>query len=314
MKAIFILSKENHMLSKYEAVSLGLKKHVIKENFLITLIENFDYNRLAYTKKVLECIFICDTKNVINWIKKSDFSKYCKGSYSVRAFNNKISTKDLANEIFSSLKNPKVNLTNPKNVIEFHFTNDQVFCGRVLWENKQDYDKRKAHNRPELHPTSLHPRLARACINLTGIKKGKIVDPFCGSGGILIEAGFMGLKPVGYDIDRIMINRSKINLKYFKIKNFKLEIKDATKLKEKINYVITDPPYGRNTNPKDLMKIYEDFIYNLEKILEKKAVIIYDDKIGLKNIIKKTKLKIEKEFSYYIHKSMTKKIIVLGKV
>ena len=75
--------------------------------------------------------------------------------------------------------------------------------------------ERKAHLRPELQPTSLHPRLARALINLTGIRKGILLEPFCGAGGILLEAGLMGIKTVGYDIDKIVLKKCKINLNFY---------------------------------------------------------------------------------------------------
>ena len=86
---------------------------------------------------------------------------------------------------------------------------------------KENFEQRKAQNRPEHHPSSLHPKLARALINLTQTTSS-ILDPMCGSGGILIEAGLMKLKPIGYDIDQIQINRSRINLSHFKIKNYTL--------------------------------------------------------------------------------------------
>jgi len=58
-------------------------------------------------------------------------------------------------------------------------------------ELKSGFGKRKPHMRPGFHPSSLNPKLARAFVNLTGIRKGTIVDMFCGTGGILIEAGLI---------------------------------------------------------------------------------------------------------------------------
>lgn len=175
----------------------------------------------------------------------------------------------------------------------------------------KDYQYRKPHLRPQLHPSSLSPKLAKCLINLTGIKKGYILDPFCGSGGILIEAALMNLKPIGYDIDEVMLRRAIINLTHYNIKNFKLKLTDATKIKKKFNYIVTDLPYGKNTAVKDLNKLYLNFLKNLKKILIKKAVIVFPDFINYKPLIKKSKLKLEKEFSYYIHKSLSKKIVVL---
>ena len=104
-------------------------------------------------------------------------------------------------------------------------------------ELKHKFGLRKPHLRPGFHPSSLNPKLARAIVNLTGIEKGKILDPFCGVCGILIEAGLIGLFPVGYDIDEEMLKKAELNFRYFGIKRFILEKKDARKLKKKFNYV-----------------------------------------------------------------------------
>ena len=63
-------------------------------------------------------------------------------------------------------------------------------------------------------PTSLHPQLARCCVNLTGIKKDEtLLDPFCGTGGILIEAGLMGLNCIGGDISDWVLKKCRENIK-----------------------------------------------------------------------------------------------------
>ncbi|KKP28286.1 MAG: hypothetical protein UR15_C0028G0010 [Parcubacteria group bacterium GW2011_GWA2_31_28] len=128
-------------------------------------------------------------------------------------------------------------MESPKTLIELFFIKNRVYCGLLLKKIRKDFHLRKAHLRPELHPTSLHPRLARCLANLTGAKKGSVIaDPFCGAGGILIEAALAGLKPVGYDLYDMMIRRAKTNLDYYKIKNYKLVNKDALKIKRKYDY------------------------------------------------------------------------------
>ena len=188
----------------------------------------------------------------------------------------------------------------------------KIICNNKEIEITKSFLKRKPHLRPQLHPSSLNPKLAKALINITGIKKGKLLDPFCGSAGILIEAAFMDLKPIGYDIDEVMLRRAIINLTHYKIKNFDLKLKDATKIKEKHDYIVTDLPYGKNTASKDLNKLYSSFLKNLKLILKKKAVISFPDFIDYKKLIKSAKLKIEKEFDYYLHKSLSKKIILIN--
>lgn len=67
------------------------------------------------------------------------------------------------------------------------------------------YDKTLDHSTHNLWPFigKLEPRLARACINLAvGTREtATVVDPFCGSGTVLLEADLMGLNQIGGDID-----------------------------------------------------------------------------------------------------------------
>lgn len=180
--------------------------------------------------------------------------------------------------------------------------------------SKKGFLARRSHLLPAGHSTSLHPKLARALVNLTGVKAGdNILDPFCGAGGILIEAGLIGMKIVGFDIDLIMLKRAKINFDYVGVKDYKLEQKDAITISKHYGYVVTDLPYGRNSklSERDLEKLYFDFFKVLKKIKPKKTVVGLPDFVDYKSLIKKAGLKLKKEFDWYLHKSLTKKIIIL---
>ena len=68
------------------------------------------------------------------------------------------------------------------------------------------FEERKVQHRPFFSPISLHPKLARVLVNISAIKRDEtLLDPFCGTGGILIEAGLIGAKVIGSDIEEKMI-------------------------------------------------------------------------------------------------------------
>lgn len=197
--------------------------------------------------------------------------------------------------------------------LNFNFLKRLAYVKKIdRRELGQKFGLRKPHLKPGFHPVSLNPKLARAMVNLTGIRQGVILDCFCGVGGILIEAGLIGLKPVGYDIDEKMIGASRINLEYYKIKDYSLKVKDALTLKKRFNYIVADLPYGRATRNID-KKLYSDFLKILEKILGKRAVIGFPDTADYRKLIKKTGLEIKDEFTYYLHKSLSKKIVLIEK-
>jgi tRNA G10 N-methylase Trm11 len=60
----------------------------------------------------------------------------------------------------------------------------------------------------------LPPKLAQIMVNLAGLEKGRILDPFCGTGVILQEAGLMRYAVYGTDLAEKMIRYSADNLKW----------------------------------------------------------------------------------------------------
>ena len=180
----------------------------------------------------------------------------------------------------------------------------------------RDFERRKPQFRPYFHPTSMHPRIARTLVNLARVKKGNtILDPFCGTGGILIEAGLMGMKAMGSDIDEEMVNGCRKNLKHFGLEG-EVKRNDAMNLDKEftgIDAIVTDLPYGRSsfTTEKDMEKLYNEFISVAENLLEKDKylIVVMPDRFNPES----ENFSVAGEFSLYVHKSLTRKIWVMGR-
>ena len=243
-----------------------------------------------------------------------DWQSVYKESFVIRIINGeKIKPEaEYAKFVWRKVKNPKVDLKEAKTRI-FIICNKKIHVGIFLGETDKSYLDRKAAMKPSLHPTAMSPKLAKAMVNLTGAEKNEtICDPFCGTGGILVEAGLMGFKTIGCDISKKMLAFAEKNLEHCKVRYFHLQADDATKARVKCNYVVTDLPYGRNSEVTEkLDKLYLDFLINIKKWKIKKAVVSFPDFINYKKIIKNAGFKAEEEFENYIHKSLTKKIVVL---
>ena len=66
--------------------------------------------------------------------------------------------------------------------------------------------------RPDI---SLSPRLARTLVNLAGLRPGQtVLDPFCGSGTILIEAYLKSLRCLGIDSSATRVQEARENLQW----------------------------------------------------------------------------------------------------
>jgi len=133
-------------------------------------------------------------------------------------------------------------------------------------------ETRKVGERPFFSPISLHPKYARALINLTGAKRGDtVLDPFCGTGGIVIEAAEMGMKAIASDFDEEMVLGCRENMDFYGLElhdHEVVDIRDIPNRFSEIDVVITDPPYGRSTktggdNVLDIHKIAMSSIPNV---------------------------------------------------
>ena len=94
-------------------------------------------------------------------------------------------------------KGSTFNLENPKHRFGIVLDNS---AGYVAWgwmigqgPGKHGWSAMRANKRPFFRPVSLEPRLARAAVNIAaGVNEGYVVDPMCGTGGILIESALSG--------------------------------------------------------------------------------------------------------------------------
>ncbi|MBI2650949.1 methyltransferase domain-containing protein [Candidatus Woesearchaeota archaeon] len=311
MKYIFVLLKNDLALAKEEVLSLiNSKSCELIENVLVLCTskknERISINeaakRLAYTNSISLLLFESDYKNFLKCMENFNWNSVYKGSFCVRI-------KKLFPE-FSDFNNKK---SNGKNAFKEIFSESNI--ASYIWKN--------------VKKPKVNPRLARAMVNLTKAGKNELIlDPFCGSGGILIEAGLISLKAIGFDINKKMIWKSMVNLRHYKIKNYELEVKDFFSIDRKYKFIVSDLPYGLNaaimgkvritkSNKKLLKKYIEKFYFDvikkLELILIKRAVIIFPSYVNYKKLLKKSKLKLKSEFESYVHGNLTRKILVLEK-
>ena len=118
--------------------------------------------------------------------------------------------------------------------------------------DRKQYEIRKVGERPFFSPISLHPRYARTLVNLTRVKRGQtLLDPFCGTGGILLEASMVGAKVLGSDIAEDMAGGCVANLNHFHARFDKIDVSDIGDIASmfgKVDVVATDPPYGRSAS------------------------------------------------------------------
>lgn len=171
---------------------------------------------------------------------------------------------------------------------------------QLVWH----YQAKAWYKRDRLKPFAnskmgmLPPKIARIMVNLCSGKKYRpgqtLLDPFCGSGNILMEAGLLNLKLIGSDINLKQLEGTRKNLNWLGIKNYRLLNLDATQISKQIttpvDYIVTEPFMGKpNLRPdrikyvvKGLHKLYLGSLKSWQSLLTPNGGIcmvfpIFDD-------------------------------------
>lgn len=233
-------------------------------------------------------------------------------------------TRYLGSQIIQKNPSKSVNLDNPQEQFIAVLSKHGFWFGQLISHSLRRYvRKRTAHKRSFFHPSSMNPMLQRTMVNLAALKPGGwLLDPFCGTGGALLEAARLGYQSIGVEIDRKIIWGALQNLKTDeKTKDLThLIFGDATHLsfqKSSISAVVTDPPYGTASSTKgvDLQDLLLDFFREIHPLLSPKARVVIAVPSNI--IIEKQIAEILKAsyiiFLQYVHRSLTRKIIVFSK-
>ncbi|MBC7081295.1 MAG: methyltransferase domain-containing protein [Thermoplasmatales archaeon] len=314
MKILIELSKEYPTLPLSEAKAcMGVcgidYKEIYHNSILIAEVNKDDFdeysNRVALTFSVNEII----SEDLENFIEKLNI----QGSFKIEGGNYEIRRK--LGEIIKSKKNLIVDLERPDNLLKIFSGKKEYFCREIKKIDRKQFEMRKPNNRPFHPPVSMHPKIARALVNLTQVRRGQtLLDPFCGSGGLLIEACLIGVKSIGVDIKKKMVEGCRENMNYYGIENYEVFNMDMRDLDIKVDAVATDFPYGRSSHISDEMsKLYKDAIEKINDFLRKGRKVV----IGLPSLeyrgICKNYFNIEEIHCFRAHRSLTRFFYVLSK-
>jgi len=322
MKLLFELSGENPTLPFAELGCIGT---VLDQRLQVAIVDAPDpeaARRLAMTHVVLEYLGECEPTLAAFDTLLQDLSITTTRPFAGRAKkvhggcneHNPCSQKEFERKIGDRINGP-VSLKNPEVEYRAILSEDKCYFGRVLFTFDRGFafDGRNPGKRDFFHPGVMMPRMARTLVNLAQAREGEILlDPFCGTGGILIEAELLAMHAIGSDFDPLMVQGSTRNLQ-----GASLMIADATHLPfsdRSIDTVVTDFPYGqsvciRKTDTMD--RLYEASLEEIRRVLKpgRKAVVVTHRDIS--PIAARVMTMLQKH-DQRVHKSLTRRVLVLG--
>lgn len=167
---------------------------------------------------------------------------------------------------------------------------------------------------------SLTPDVARALVNLTRAKAGDLLlDPFAGTGMVIVEAWSMGIRGLAVDIDWELLRGMKLNFQSMGVQGIPV-VGDSTSLVfGRVDRVATDLPYGRgaSTHGVNLRDLYRLFIERLSEYLSKKGYAAFMIPLWMEeeidNMLADNGFKLVGRYYDYVHGSLTRVINVVIK-
>lgn len=176
-----------------------------------------------------------------------------------------VSLTKLARALGSALRG-KVDLRAPEVDVRVLLASE-AHVGRLVAEvDRRAFDARHVKHRAHFAPVSLHPRYARTLVNLARVRAGdRVVDPFCGTGGLVVEAGLVGAQVLASDIDPRMAEGTRAELTRVGVAGARVEVRDIGELSDfarGVDVVVSDPPYGKSstTNREPMDDLYARFV------------------------------------------------------
>ncbi|MFB6218117.1 MAG: methyltransferase domain-containing protein, partial [Halobacteriaceae archaeon] len=205
-----------------------------------------------------------------------------------------------------------VDLDDPDHELRALFAGEHCLLGWLALETERGYGARAPTDRPFFQPGSMDPLLARAVVNLAlGAGGERLVDPMCGTGGLLVEARLVGADAVGVDAQAKMVRGAARNLRALAGGGATVR-GDATRLPldgGAADAVAFDAPYGRQSKVVgDLDGLVAGALAEARRVADR-AVVVGDR--AWTGPAREAGWTVARRLTRRVHRSLTRHLLVL---
>ncbi len=324
----FELSGEHETIPRSEALALTevyssrYSEIGLMDQCLLVVAENLDSTalgrRLAMTHRVIKVMAVTEARldDLAQAVKGIDLNAR---SYSIRA--RRIKTAELPGDVVEKEvgrvlfhRGLRADFKSPEIELRAIITGNRIVLGReVARPDRSSFESRRPHLKPFFHPGVLMPRMARALVNLSQVMPGeRLLDPFAGTAGILVEACLMGIRGVGVEVQKRLVKGAVTNLAGMECDLIagdakRLPFKDAS-----LDCAVTDIPYGRSaliraTSREDLL---DESLAELRRILKpgRRLILVADRDVSSQLL--QSDFCLRESHLDRVHRSLTRHIFV----
>ncbi|MCY0867770.1 MAG: TRM11 family methyltransferase [Desulfurococcus sp.] len=195
----------------------------------------------------------------------------------------------------------------------------------IIGVKTAEQDTRGLYERSKLKPykrsISLTPEISRLLVNLARAREGMVLlDPFAGTGSILVEAGLMGIRAIGVEIDADIARGMEENLRFYNINAIPV-VGDSSEIEATVvDAIATDPPYGRgaSTHGYSQAVLLKKFIEKAWTTLRSGGYMSFMTPLHLEDLVDEVLCKSEfmsiARYYQYVHGGLTRVIYVVEKI
>jgi tRNA (guanine10-N2)-dimethyltransferase len=217
-----------------------------------------------------------------------------------------------------------VDLKAPTHVVFAWLADGRIVLGRRGGRNdRSSHEARVSDERAHFSPVSLHPRRAASLLHLARVPPGgRVLDPFCGTGGLVLEAALEGYDAWGSDIDPFMVQGTLQTLAdhgeaALAGTALQADIADVPGLVGQVDGIVTDFPYGRasSSHDEELAGLYDRAFAAFAKLLPEggHAVVGCAQPEMLPDLAKHGFAEVERHVER-VHKSLTRHYVVVRRL
>ncbi|NYT02318.1 MAG: methyltransferase domain-containing protein [Methanosarcinales archaeon] len=325
------LSGEHETLPRAEALALldlyatSFREIQSLDQCLVVEAEDLDADsmgrRLAMSHRIVEVLAVCraDLQDLRDALEEVPLPQL---RYRVRARRVKdapLACCDVERAAGSVLfrRGYRADLSRPEMELRGLVTGESIVFGRELARaDRSGFEHRRPHLKPFFYPGVLMPRMARALVNLSQVRTGEVLlDPFSGTGGILVEACLAGAKGLGVDVQKKLVRGAGCNLEGLDCSLLAGDAKRLPLKDQSVDGVVTDPPYGRSAAIRASSRddLLAQSLKEIHRVLKpgKRMVILADNDIGGQII--ESGYEVINMFKDRVHRSLTRHIFLCSR-